>query len=230
MMYKFFKRITDIFISLLSLIVLSPLLLFVIIILSFTGEKEIFYKQVRVGYKQKEFMIWKFASMLKISPQIGNRDVTLRNDPRVTKVGKYLRITKINELPQIFNVLVGDMSIVGPRPLMPVSFNMYLPEHKEYVYNSKPGITGVGTLFLRDEEKLVSDAVDKGRDPREFYENSIYPFKGVLEMWYQENKSYFIDILIIVLTVLVILFPGTELPYKAFKNLPERSDELSYKN
>ena len=226
-MYKFLKRILDIIISLFTFIILLPILVPVIILLKFTGEGEIFYFQNRVGYKQKEFMIWKFATMLKISPQIGTRDITLRNDPRVTPVGKYLRITKINELPQIINVLLGDMSIVGPRPLMPVSFEMYLPEHREKVYNSKPGITGIGQIFLRDEERIVSNASTNGIDVREFYINSIYPFKGEVEMWYQDNKSLWVDIRIVLLTAWVIIFPSSNLPAKVFKGLPEKPSSLA---
>ena len=103
-MYNFVKRILDLIIAIASLVILSPVLIVSIIILSVTGEREIFYLQTRVGYKQKEFKIWKFATMMKNSEKIGNKDMTLRNDPRVTPFGKFLRISKINELPQIFNV------------------------------------------------------------------------------------------------------------------------------
>jgi len=219
-MYNFIKRILDLIIALISLIILSPIFIISIIILSFTGEREIFYPQKRVGYKQNNFKMWKFATMMKDSEKIGNKDMTLRNDPRVTPVGRILRKTKINELPQIFNVVKGDMSIVGPRPLLRVSFEMYRPEHASRVYNSKPGITGIGPMLLRDEEKIVSDATKKGTDPREFYKNHIYPYKGEVEMWYQDNKSVWTDILIIFLTAWVIIFPKSQLPYKVFKTLP----------
>ena len=119
-MYRFLKRIIDILIATIALILLSPLLIPSIFILWFTGEHEVFYFQKRVGYKNRLFNIWKFATMMKNSPNIGTGEITLRNDPRVTKFGRLLRITKINELPQIFNVFTGDMSIVGPRPLMDV--------------------------------------------------------------------------------------------------------------
>lgn len=225
-MYLFIKRIMDLIIAIVALIILSPLFIVVIIILAFTGEGEVFYPQMRVGYKQKEFKIWKFATMVKDSEKIGNKDMTLRNDPRVTKFGKILRITKINELPQIFNVLSGDMSIVGPRPLMRVSFEMYKPEHSKRVYNSKPGITGIGPLLLRDEEKIVTNATEKGSNPREFYKNQIYPYKGEVEMWYQENKSIWVDTLTIFLTAWVIAFSKSNLPYKVFKTVPPRPYEF----
>ncbi len=225
-MYKTIKRILDITIAILALIILSPVFLITIIILALTGEHEVFYPQKRVGYKQKEFKMWKFATMVKDSEKIGNKDMTLRNDPRVTKVGRILRKTKINELPQIFNVLIGNMSIVGPRPLMRVSFEMYRPEHKNKVYNSKPGITGMGPLLMRDEEKIVSDAVEKGYDPRDFYKNQIYPYKGEVEMWYQANKSIKTDLFIIFLTAWVIVFPNSLFPYKVFKTVPPRPNEF----
>ena len=112
-MYKFFKRLTDILIAGLALITLSPVLIIAILLLLLTGEHEVFYYQKRIGYKNNPFYICKFATMLKNSPDIGTGHITLRNDPRVTWFGKILRITKINELPQIINVFKGDMSIEG---------------------------------------------------------------------------------------------------------------------
>jgi lipopolysaccharide/colanic/teichoic acid biosynthesis glycosyltransferase len=155
--------------------------------------------------------------MLKNSPNIGTGEITLRNDPRVTSVGKWLRITKINELPQIINVFKGDMSIVGPRPLMEVSFKLYPPEVQEKIYNSPPGMTGIGSLIFRDEEKIVSDA----EDPKAMYAK-IYPYKGALELWYQQHASLYTDFMIIFLTAWSILFPKNQLVNKVFKNLPAR--------
>ena len=217
-MYKFLKRIIDILIASAALILLSPILIPVMIILKFTGEQEIFYLQKRIGYKNKPFDIWKFATMQKNSPNIGTGEITLRNDSRVTKFGKLLRMTKINELPQIINVFKGDMSIVGPRPLMQVSFNLYSDEVKAHIYDSKPGITGIGSLMFRDEEKLVSEATD----PRAMYD-SIYPYKGQLELWYRQYQSVLIDFKIIFLTAWSIISPNNQLAEKAFKNLPRRS-------
>lgn len=216
-MYKQIKRLTDIFIAGIALVLLSPLLIPIIIILLFTGEHEVFYLQNRVGYKKRTFKIWKFATMLKNSPNIGTGEITLRNDPRVTSFGKFLRITKINELPQIINVFKGDMSIVGPRPLMEVSFKLY-PQHvQEVIYNSKPGITGIGSIIFRDEEKIVTDA----EDPRAMYA-AIMAYKGALELWYQKNASLYIDFMIIFLTAWYILFPQIQMTNKVFKNLPIR--------
>lgn len=216
-MYKPTKRIIDILIATLALILLSPILIPSIMILLVTGEREVFYFQKRVGYKNRLFNIWKFATMVKNSPNIGTGEITLRNDPRVTAFGKILRMTKINELPQIFNVFTGDMSIVGPRPLMEVSFKLYPEEIREVIYNCKPGITGIGSLIFRDEEKIVSDAAD----PKAMYA-AIYPYKGSLELWYQKHASLYTDIMIIFLTGWSILFPSNKLVHSIFKDLPAR--------
>jgi lipopolysaccharide/colanic/teichoic acid biosynthesis glycosyltransferase len=217
-MYLFLKRIIDIIIASIALLLLSPILIPSIIILLFTGEKEVFYFQKRVGYKNKLFDIWKFATMLKNSPNIGTGEITLRNDPRVTAFGKILRMTKVNELPQIINVFKGDMSIVGPRPLMQVSVNLYPAEIREKIYNCKPGMTGIGSLIFRDEEKIISDAAD----PKAMYA-TIYPYKGALEMWYQKNASLYTDFMIIFLTAWSIIFPKNQLVHKVFKDLPSRN-------
>ncbi len=221
-MYKFLKRLSDIIIAGVALLILSPVLIIATIILSITGEKEVFYFQKRIGYKNKLFYIWKFATMLKNSPQIGTGHITLRNDPRVTWFGKFLRITKINELPQIINVFKGDMTIVGPRPLMESGFNLYSKEIKNKIYNVKPGMTGIGSLIFRDEEKLIS-ASD---DPVATYE-TISPFKGELEMWYQKNASTYTDFMIIFLTAWSIPFPNNTLQNKIFKDLPVKEFETS---
>ncbi len=216
-MYKLIKRLTDILIAGIALIILSPLLIPSIIILLLTGEHEVFYFQKRIGYKNRLFNIWKFASMMKNSPNMGTGEITLRNDPRVTRFGKILRMTKINELPQIINVFKGDMSIVGPRPLMYVSFKQYPDEVQQKIYNCKPGMTGIGSLIFRDEEKIVSDAPD----PQAMYKY-IYLYKGKLELWYQAHASLYTDFMIIFLTALSILFPQNNLTNKVFKDLPER--------
>jgi len=217
-MYRIIKRIIDLLIATVALILLSPVFIPVILILLLTGEHEVFYFQKRIGYKNKPFDIWKFATMLKNSPNIGTGEITLRNDPRVTKFGKILRMTKVNELPQIFNVFNGDMSIVGPRPLMEVSFQLYSEEIQKQIYNCKPGMTGIGSLIFRDEEKIVSEAAD----PKAMYA-AIYPYKGALELWYQKNASLYTDFMIIFLTAWSILFPANNLVNRVFKDLPARS-------
>src|SRR5438132_9259836 len=104
-MYKFVKRLLDIFLSLVALVLLLPVFIPIIILLLLTGEHEVFFRQDRVGYHNKIFRIWKFATMLKNSPNMGHGDVTVRKDPRITPIGRFLRISKINELPQVINIL-----------------------------------------------------------------------------------------------------------------------------
>jgi len=216
-MYFFIKRFFDILFSLIVLIILSPLLLIVIFVLLLTDEHEVFFFQKRIGFKNHEFNIWKFATMMKNSPNIGTGEITLRNDPRVTTAGKYLRITKINELPQVINVLLGDMSIVGARPLMKKSFDLYTEEVKSKIYNTRPGITGIGSVIFRDEEKLISES----KNIQDTY-HQIFQYKGELEMWYQKNISFYTDFMILFLTAWSIVFPNNQLVQKVFKSLPVR--------
>ncbi len=218
-MYLLVKRFFDIFFSLFVLIILFPLFFVITILLKITGEGEIFYRQNRVGFKNKIFDILKFATMLKNSPNIGTGSITLRNDPRVTPMGKFLRKSKINELPQIINILKGDMSIVGPRPLMPVSFEKYSAEVQSKVYSVKPGLTGIGSLIFRDEEKLVSES---NLAPEEYYKQNIFPYKGKLEMWYLENISFATDFKIIFVTAWSIIFPNNNFAASFFREIPKR--------
>lgn len=218
-MYSFIKRFFDILASLLTLIILSPFLIPIIIGLKLTGEGYIWYFQKRVGYKNQFFDIWKFATMLKNSPNMGTGSLTTRNDPRVTPMGGFLRKTKINELPQVVNVLIGNMSIVGPRPQMQVDFDIYPEKVKKHIYDSVPGITGIGSIVFRDEEKLMSETDMPIRD---FYVQHIAPYKGLLELWYQDNKSFMTDTKIIILTAWAIFFPETDLTYQWFPDLPPK--------
>lgn len=217
--YLPFKRLCDIIASVIIILLLSPLFIPIIIGLKLTGEGYIFYYQKRIGYRNRYFNIIKFATMLKNSPNIGTGIITLRNDPRVLPMGKFLRKTKINELPQVFNVLLGDMSIVGPRPLVDKTFNAYPEDIRNKIYNCKPGITGIGSVVFRDEEKLMSDTK---QPPAEFYEKQIAPYKGELELWYQRHQGFGVDLMIIFLTVWVVIFPKSNLAHKVFKDLPKR--------
>ena len=206
-MYYLLKRTFDVLSSGIAILILSPLLIPVIIGLKLTGEGYIFYKQERVGYKNKPFLIWKFATMLKDSANMPGGIMTTKKDPRITPMGGFLRKSKINELPQLFNIFFGRMSVVGPRPVMKISFEAYPNEIQKVIYNVKPGLTGIGSIIFRDEEELISEVKNNGGDLWEFYKEKIYPFKGELEMWYQNHKSFMLDIKLIFLTAWVILFP-----------------------
>jgi len=209
----------DILIAVVALVILSPLLIFIIIGLKLTGEREVFYFQKRIGKNSDPFDIWKFATMLKNSPNLGTGMITLQNDPRVTPLGGFLRKTKINELPQIVNVLIGNMSIVGPRPTVKKHYDAYPPDIGKEIYKSKPGITGVGSIVFRDEEKLISES---NMEPFEFYKSKIIPYKGEFELWYRKNASLLVDIRIIILTAWVITFPTSTIVYKWFSDMPKR--------
>lgn len=222
-MYKLIKRFFDIILALTVLIILSPFLIPIVLGLMLTGEKKVFYRQNRVGYKNNPFSILKFVTMLKNSPNMLSGSLTVRNDPRITPMGGFLRKTKINELPQVINVLIGNMSIVGPRPQMKVDFDVY-PEHvRQKIYDCKPGITGIGSIIFRDEEKFISV---EGINPKEFYAERIAPYKGEVELWYQKNISFITDFIIIFLTAWVIISPNSELAFKLFSDLPTRPDYL----
>ena len=222
-MYYLLKRTFDILFSGIAILILSPLLSPVIIGLKLTGEGYIFYKQDRVGYKNKPFLIWKFATMLKDSANMPGGVMTTKKDPRITPMGGFLRKSKINELPQLFNIFFGHMSVVGPRPVMKVSFEAYPKEVQKVIYNVKPGLTGIGSIIFRDEEELITEVKNNGGDLWEFYKGKIYPFKGKLEMWYQEHNSFFLDLQLIFLTAWVIIIPQSKLYEKWFKDLPKRN-------
>ena len=220
-MYLVSKRILDITVSILALFFLLPVFVPIAIILRFTAEGQVFYFQERIGMNNSKFWIWKFATMLKDSINMGTGSITLQNDFRVTIMGKFLRKTKINELPQIINILKGDISLVGPRPLVAKTFEAYSQDVQEKIYNVKPGLTGIGSIVFRDEEKIISYIKDE--DPHVFYKRVIAPYKGKLEMWYQSNRSFLIDLKLIFITAWVILFPKSKLYEKWFKDLPIRN-------
>ncbi|MDB2426520.1 sugar transferase [Flavobacteriaceae bacterium] len=220
-MYDLSKRSLDIIISFLALIILIPVMLPVVIILKFSAEGYVFYFQDRIGKDRANFRIIKFATMLKDSPNLASGSITLSDDWRVTKPGKFLRKTKINELPQIINILKGDISLVGPRPLVTKTFSAYSEDVQSKIYNVKPGLTGIGSIIFRDEESIISAVIDE--DPHEFYKRIIAPYKGELEMWYQSNCSFLLDLQLIFMTAWVILVPTSKLYEKWFKDLPIRS-------
>jgi lipopolysaccharide/colanic/teichoic acid biosynthesis glycosyltransferase len=160
--------------------------------------------------------------MLANSENMGSGSLTLKNDPRVLPFGTFLRKTKINELPQILNVIIGDLSIVGPRPQMHVDFEKYSEDVQQKIYNVRPGLTGIGSIVFRDEESLISEAFES-ENPHDFYKRVISPYKGELEMWYQEKRSLILDSQLVFMTAWAIVKPETRLYEKCFKDLPKRN-------
>ena len=215
------KRAFDIVAALLAIIVLSPLLLPIIIGLKLTGEGHVFYAQERVGRGGQRFKILKFATMLKNSPNMAGGDITVGRDPRVLPFGHFLRKTKINELPQLFNILAGGMSVIGPRPLTPRVAALFPPQHWQNIQDLRPGLSGLGSIAFRDEEKLLNAADDRER----VYKELIVPYKMALEDWYARNQSLWVDLKLVAFTAVAVLNQKFDVSC-AFKNLPARSPAL----
>ena len=178
--------------------------------------------QERIGKEGKKFKLFKFATMLKDSPNIGTRTVTMKDDPRVLPFGKFLRKTKINELPQLLNILFGDMSVIGPRPLTSQTFNSYSQNTQIIINKVRPGLSGIGSIIFRGEEEIMHGE----KASIDFYNNVIAPYKGLLEEWFVLNKGMYIYFMAIFVTIWAVLFPKTTLAWKVFYNLPEPPKEL----
>ena len=217
------QRLFDLVISGLSILVLSPLLLPIILLLRITGEGEVFFSQDRMGKGGSLFSLHKFATMLKDSPNIGSGTLTVQNDPRILPLGNFLRKTKINELPQLFNVFKGDMSIVGPRPQSSRNFSAFSEDVQKNIMLVSPGLTGLGSVFFSDEEAMLTSSVDHD----EFYDAVIMPYKGRLETWYVNHRTILIDLKIVYITALKIIFPKLRLNLsKFFDGMPNPPKEL----
>ena len=206
------QRLFDLVISGLAILVLSPLLLPIILLLLITGEVEVFFSQERMGKGGSLFSLHKFATMLKDSPNIGSGTLTVQNDPRILPLGNFLRKTKINELPQLFNVIKGDMSIVGPRPQSSRNFSAFSKDVQKNIMLVSPGLTGLGSIFFSDEEAMLTSGVNHD----EFYDSVIMPYKGQLETWYVNHASILIDLKVVYLTALKIIFPKLKLNLSNF--------------
>lgn len=216
------QRVLDVVLSGLALVVLSPLLVPIALVLRLTGEGEVFYVQQRVGRYGRPFGLYKFATMLKDSPNLATGTVTVKNDPRVLPMGRFLRKTKINELPQLLNILRGDMSIVGPRPQTQRCFAAFPPSSQVEVVKVRPGLSGIGSIVFRDEEELMHASAD----PERFYDDVIMPYKGQLEEWYVAHQNLRTYVVSIVVTAWVVLFPDSRVMDRAFRGLPDPPAEL----
>jgi len=217
------QRMFDILFTAIAMLLLSPFLIPVAILLKLTGEGEVFYFQERIGQNGKPFHIYKFATMLKDSPNMANAYITTKGDPRVLPFGKFLRKTKLNELPQLINILKGDISIVGPRPQVKSHLDIYPKDKVGEILSIKPGLTGIASIFFRDEEGMISRSA---MEPKAFYKKYIIPYKVDLELWYKKNQGISTYFKIIFLTAWVIVFPKSLLIYKLFKDMPASVQEL----
>lgn len=216
------QRFLDILLSGLALVVLAPLLLPIMLVLRVTGEGEVFYVQQRIGRGGKPFGLYKFATMLKNSPSLGTGTVTVKGDPRVLPVGRFLRKTKINELPQLLNIFKGDMSIIGPRPQTRRCFDAFPVRSQAEIIKVRPGLSGIGSIVFRDEEELMHAS----QEPERFYDEVIMPYKGALEEWYVANRTFRVDALCILITLWVVISPKTRVAWRAFRGLPEPPADL----
>lgn len=215
-------RFLDILLSGFALLVLSPLLVLLAFRLRLTGEGEIFFVQQRVGRGGESFALLKFATMLKDSPNLGTGTVTLKDDPRVLPLGRLLRKTKVNELPQLLNVLFGDMSIIGPRPQTRRCFDAFPARSQQSIVQVRPGLSGIGSIVFRGEENLLHHSVD----PDYFYDAVIMPYKGMLEEWFVRNRSLGVYCKAIWLTIFALLRPNTQAMWRIFPELPAPPAEL----
>ena len=217
------QRLFDIIFSGIALVLLSPLLLPLMFILRVTGEGEIFFPQIRVGRCGKHFKLYKFATMLKDSPNMGTGTVTVKDDPRVLPIGRFLRKTKINELPQLINIFKGDMSVIGPRPQTQRCFNAFPESAQSNIMKVRPGLSGIGSIVFRSEENMMHE----NAEPNRLYDEVIMPYKGKLESWYVRNNSVRNYMLLIALTILVIITRSTRLIFKCYSSLPRPPEDLN---
>jgi lipopolysaccharide/colanic/teichoic acid biosynthesis glycosyltransferase len=215
-------RMFDIIFSGLAIIILLPFMIPIMILLKLTGEHYIFYAQTRVGKHGRDFKLLKFATMLKDSPNMPGGIFTQENDPRILPMGRFLRNTKINELPQLVNILMGHMSIIGYRPFIRKGYEMYSEENRKALYNSKPGLSGLGSIAFRNEEEILSKISDKDA----FYKNTILPYKAELEKYYIEHRSLGLYFKLIFMTVWSVINPNSKSWRNRLKDLPEVPEEL----
>jgi len=190
------KRIFDFLVSLFGLIIFSPLFLIIAVLIKLDSEGPVFYRGERVGKDGKPFKIFKFRTMVKDAEKLGGPS-TSADDPRLTKLGKVLRKYKVDELPQLINVLKGEMSLVGPRPEVPSEVETYNEETKKIILSVKPGMTDLATLANLHEEEILKGS----EDPHQTYRKLLKPQKLKLAVEYVKKRSFWLDLVIILKTI-----------------------------
>ena len=193
------KRLLDIFLSFFGILFLLPLFFITGVSVAVSSTGGAFFFQQRVGKKEKVFLLAKFRTMLKNAEKEGQL-TTSDTDARITSFGKILRKFKLDELPQLFNVLVGDMSLVGPRPEVPKYVALYNEEQKQ-VLSIRPGMTSLASIEYSKENELLA----KAENPEEKYIREIMPAKLALDLQYVKEKSFLLDLKIILKTILEIV-------------------------
>lgn len=195
----FIKRVFDIVFSLLALIILIPLFLIISFIIKTSSKGPVFFKQIRVGKDGKEFKIIKFRTM-EVDAEKKGMQITVGQDCRITKEGRWLRKFKLDELPQLINVLVGEMSLIGPRPEVP-KYVAYYDDYQRKILKVRPGITDLASIEFRAENELLGKSID----PEKTYIEEIMPAKFNLNLKYIKSMSLFNDLKIIMKTIIVLL-------------------------
>jgi lipopolysaccharide/colanic/teichoic acid biosynthesis glycosyltransferase len=190
------KRALDVVVAVVGLMLLSPILLLVCVLVKVDSRGPVFFRQERIGRGFKPFRIYKFRSMVQDAPQMGSL-ITCGDDPRITRIGKFLRKTKIDELPQLINVLKGEMSLVGPRPEIRQYVELFRQDYQE-ILKVRPGITDIASLKYRDESKLLGSLAK----PSEEYVTRILPDKIRLGKEYVSRCSVVFDITLVFKTML----------------------------
>lgn len=190
------KRIFDFVASLIGIIIISPILTIVAICIKLDSKGKVLFLQKRIGKKGKPFNIYKFRTMVSDAEKLG-KQITIGKDSRITRVGAFLRKYKIDELPQLFNVLKGDMSLVGPRPEVPKYVDLYTEEERK-VLEVRPGITDLASLRYSDENEILG----KVENPEEYYINVIMKDKLKLNLEYIEKSNIIFDIYLIIKTII----------------------------
>jgi lipopolysaccharide/colanic/teichoic acid biosynthesis glycosyltransferase len=194
------KRVVDIAISLIGLLVLFPFFLMIASIIKMTSSGEVFYRQERIGRFGKPFRIHKFRTMVCDADKRGPK-LTVGNDARITSVGKFLRKYKIDELPQLIDVLQGTMSLVGPRPEVPEYIKYYPPAVREIVLSVKPGITDLASIMFKDENMILMNS----SDPHKSYIEDILPQKLKCNVAYVDSITVLGDLGVIIKTIFAII-------------------------
>ena len=223
-------RFFDILFASVAIAVLLPFMIPVMIGLKLTGEHYVFYEQMRIGKGGREFPLLKFATMLKDSPNLPGGLYTSKDDPRLLPMGKFLRRTKINELPQLVNILRGDMSIIGYRPTVREHFDAYPEKAREKLATSRPGLSGIGSIVFRNEEEILQKAEVESPDydKQAFHREIIAPYKAALECWYVDHKSVSMYFRMIDLTIDAVTNPGSRRWWRELKRfgLPKAPAKL----
>lgn len=194
------KRTVDVITAIIGLVILSPLLVMIGIAIRITSPGPVLYRAIRVGQYGNLFQLYKFRSMYVGADRIGP-GITHGNDNRITPIGKFLRESKLDELPQLFNVLIGDISLVGPRPEDPHYVTLYTEEQRQ-VLTVRPGITSLASIMYRAESELL-----QGDNWEEIYIQSIMPNKLTLDLEYVINHNLWLDISILLATMRVVVCP-----------------------